>query len=223
MSYLYDNWLNIQYSYSSSSWFILNQAYSERHRAYHTWDHIETMLRRLDELQHLATAPNIIRSAIFWHDSVYNTGSVIETKSEKHYNLIPDSVNVIQSAELFMNHEKAKLSYYKNAVLSMILGTVDHIHASPTFEYYPGFSNDYKLFLDLDLSGFADSYDKFMENGNNIRKEFSFVSDEDFIVARKQIYMKFLHAFPLYKLPETNELWGKKAYDNLLKGYKDIK
>lgn len=217
MSYLYDNWLSIQDSYKPS-WFVLNKAYTEIHRAYHTWDHIETMLHRLDDLIHLATAPNLIKGAIFWHDSVYNTLTKINGINE----LVSDSVNVIQSAEIFMEHERFKISYHRNAVLSMILGTANHTQAKPTIDYYPGFSQDFNLFLDLDLSSLADPYDKFVENGDNIRREFSWVTDGDFNKARKEIYMKFMNAFPLYKLAETNELWGKKAYTNLVKGYKEL-
>ena len=191
---------------------ILDDAYNENHRFYHNWHHISDMLEKLDQLSYLVSNIEQITMAIFWHDVVYYTKDI-------DGNVIPDVVNVHASTNKFMeNFNIDKYSNYAPAI-SMVLGTAKHTIAIPSFHYYEGFEQDFKLFLDLDLSGFGSSYDTFIKNGNNIRKEFAFVPDEDFEFGRRAALLNFWNADPLFKLPETQELWEKKAKDNLTKWF----
>lgn len=208
MSYILDNWNHISAYHQHDAWLHLNNAYNESHRHYHNWNHIEFMLHKMDDLIKLVSQPNVVRNAIFWHDKIYNTKQ-------------PDTINVIQSAESFLYHTSSNYSSFKYATLSMILGSADHINAVPTIDYYPGFKQDFNLFLDLDLSSLGDTYEKFSENSLNIRKEFSWVSDKDFKIENLKIMNKFMNASPLYKLKETRDIWGDNAYNNLIRKYKE--
>src|SRR5436190_1915647 len=50
----------------------LSLRYAERHRAYHTLSHIEECLRLFDELKALASQPDVMEWAIWFHDVVYD-------------------------------------------------------------------------------------------------------------------------------------------------------
>jgi predicted metal-dependent HD superfamily phosphohydrolase len=189
-------------------WRRLNEAYNESHRVYHTWSHIDYMLRRLDKLATIRK--ELIVNAIFWHDVIYQT----KTTDGK---IVDDASNVVNSAALFMEYQDFKSTTDSNAVLMMILGTSNHLGIRPVIEYYEGFFDDYDLFIDLDLSELGRGWAAFNKNNEKIRKEFEWVPLREFQIGRRNIFKKFYNAPHLFRTDDARKYLELQAKDNLSK------
>lgn len=53
----------------------LKQAYSQPHRAYHTWEHVEALRVDFGRLQARLHDADAVELALYWHDSVYQPTS----------------------------------------------------------------------------------------------------------------------------------------------------
>jgi predicted metal-dependent HD superfamily phosphohydrolase len=216
LKYIENKWDELSVSNKSESWDILNRNYSESHRAYHTWEHIENMLRKLDVLKNQTVQFDLIATAIFWHDSIYKT-QLPDGNCQK------DSINVFESCQLFLQNNKFETNWEVSVVENMIIGTADHLNAKPKLDYYDGFLTDFNLFIDLDLCGLGAEWEQFSTNTTNIRKEFSFVSDVEFNKNRKEFLNKFFQKTPLFRSPISQLLWENQAKKNLLKEINTIR
>ena len=56
---------------SEECYHALHAAYSEKHRFYHTVDHIDAMLTHFDGVKEIAEKPEELELAIWFHDAVY--------------------------------------------------------------------------------------------------------------------------------------------------------
>lgn len=185
----------------------LDAAYREPQRGYHNWDHISDLLGKLDELSHLATRPDLIAAAIFWHDSVYETLSPEGLPRA-------DAENVRASVALFERH--ARFDAMESAAVSeMILATISHLVARPQQEHYPGFARDFDLFLDLDLSSLGAPWPTFEENLRSIRFEYAWAPEALFCLGRLKMLKDFADCEDLYRRAETRALWLAPARANL--------
>jgi predicted metal-dependent HD superfamily phosphohydrolase len=66
-------WMPLEGRHKAGAWGVLDAGYTERHRAYHTWEHIAGLLEKLSGFSYLSTRPEIIAVSAFWHDVVYRT------------------------------------------------------------------------------------------------------------------------------------------------------
>lgn len=201
-------WSLLASRHDADAFAILDAAYREPQRAYHAWGHIEDLLEKLDQLSPLAARPDLIATAIFWHDSVYLT---LDADGRPR----SDPENVHDSAGLFERHAKFE-EVERQAVLDLIMSTASHMMARAETEHYPGFSRDLDLFLDLDLSPLAAPWPVFLKNFDDIRFEFRWVAEDEFNRGRTKMLGSFLAGGEaLYRLPETRALWLESARANL--------
>jgi len=202
------HWMPLEASHKSGAWNALDAGYTERHRAYHSWDHVAGLLEKLDVFSDLSTRSDLIALAAFWHDAVYRTQN--QDGSPR-----PDFENVRDSAEMFRQYTLLKPSD-ADAVYDMIMATANHMQAKVEKQYYPGFAGDLDLFLDLDLSSLASSWDEFIEHLDEIRTEFSWAPEEVFYSLHLRVLEKFAKDdVRLYRRAETRELWREPARANL--------
>lgn len=108
----------------------LISAYSEKHRAYHTLEHIEACFRHLDNVAEQAQNSHEIELALWFHDAVYKPFS--KTNEE-------DSAEM---AVAFLTQNNAAQDVIAR-VFNLIMITKEH-HTPKT--------SDCKLMLDIDLS-----------------------------------------------------------------------
>lgn len=209
-------WALIEARHESGAFALLNSAYSEPHRAYHDWGHIADLLGKLDELRALATRVDLVATAIFWHDAVYVT-------QEADGAFRPDAVNVQASAALFAQYSKFAQPD-TDAILEMIVATINHLSAAPAAERYAGYTDDFDLFLDLDLSSLAAPWPVFQENLARIRHEYSWTPEAIFRAGRLQMVERFLaHGPALFRRAPTRERWLAAAQDNLRRGADELR
>lgn len=152
---------------------IINSKYNESHRFYHNLDHIELML---DEYERYSYSENLMKDydkictlfSIWFHDIIYNPS---KTNNEK------ESVNEFKK---FLKYVGLNTLFLKD-VSHCIMATQ---HINPPSAFLPS------LVCDLDLYKLADS--KLNKRiSNNVRKEFSHLSDKEWLEGRK-LFLEFM-------------------------------
>lgn len=201
-------WARLAARHDPSAFAALARGYGDPARGYHDWSHIEDLLGKLDTLSALATRPDLIAAAIFWHDAVFVT-DIGGGRAR------PDADNVRDSAELFLSHSRFNATESR-AVSEMILSTAGHLAATAADDApYAGFAGDLAFFLDLDLSSLGAPWDAFWRNFLRIRAEYPFIPEEEFLRARQASLRSFATAdAKLFRLDESRALWLAPALEN---------
>lgn len=119
-----------------SAWKVLEERYSEDHRAYHTLSHISTLLSQTEEWKGEIHNYSVMRFAVFYHDVVYDALS---------------SSNEEDSAALFSSTELGLNKAMKDLVVKFILATKSHSCSDDESES-AATTRDLQLFLDLDMA-----------------------------------------------------------------------
>jgi predicted metal-dependent HD superfamily phosphohydrolase len=209
-------WSPLEAKHKTGAWEALDAGYTERHRAYHSWQHVAGLFEKLGEFSDLSTRADIIAMSAFWHDVVYRTQNHDGTPR-------PDYENVRDSAELFRKYTLLNQPDAA-AVYGLIMATADHLQARAEAQHYAGFAGDLDLFLDLDLSSLASPWEKFVEHFNAIRSEFSWVPELGFYSKQIQILENFAKDdVQLYRRAETREKWRDTARANLMRCVTELK
>lgn len=209
------HWCRLSDRHDASAFDVLDQSYRDSSRGYHDWSHIADMLTKLDRLTHLATRPDLIAAAIFWHDSVFVTRTA--GGDEK-----PDAENVRDSMIFFERHSRFP-KIEAAAISDMIMATAHHLSAHAAQEYYTGFAQDLDLFLDLDLSALGAPWPEFQDNYTRIRSEYPWIDEADFDRQRQVMLGKFAASCEsLFRLDEPRRLWAATASENCQRMHDEI-
>ena len=209
-------WIPLEAKHKTGAWEALDAGYTERHRAYHSWQHVAGLFEKLGEFSDLSTRADIIAMSAFWHDVVYRTQNHEGTPR-------PDYENVRDSAELFRKYTLLNQPDAA-AVYDLIMATANHLQARADTQHYAGFAGDLDLFLDLDLSSLASPWEQFVEHLNAIRYEFSWVPELGFYSKQIQILENFAKDdVQLYRRAETREKWRDTARANLMRCITELK
>ena len=176
----------------------LKRRYSEPHRAYHTWAHIEALLGHCRTCAHLVHRPVPVLWAILWHDAIYDPNR--NDNEERSAQLLRSSARDILSAG------DSDLSE------AMVRATAKHelpLHLNGRD------LADCGLFLDLDLSILAAPEASFDRYEKEIRQEYQHVPLPLFRATRAAILRRFLERQSLYFTPELVAKWEAPARANL--------
>jgi len=154
----------------------LVDAHAEKHRAYHTLDHIAACLLHLDEVQHSLQNPEEVEMALWFHDAVYEPFS---------------ATNEQDSAAWALGWLEER-----GASEPMIGRIVRHILDTRTHESPESSDGQYMLDIDLSILGTRpEVYDRFERN---IRREYRRVPGFIFRKKRKAILEGFLARSRIY-------------------------
>ncbi len=201
-------WFSVETTHAAGAYGVLDAAYTQSHRAYHTWEHIDALLAGLDRFFRLATRPDLIAAAIFWHDVVH-----VARGADGRLRL--DAENVRDSGDMFRRHTLLD-GFEAQAVHDLVMATADHVRAQPKHEHYRGFSRDFDLFLDLDLSPLATPWEEFAANTRKIRAESIGVEEAEFRVNQAKMLEGLARAeAPIFRRVETRAQWEAAAQANL--------
>lgn len=178
--------------------------YSSSTRAYHTLEHIDDCLARLDDFVQDPTNKafvdtyidfNALMVAIWFHDAVYIPTSKVNERESA------DMVLVCLSGDLVDFHVAERAE-------ALIMTTVHDPKFVPT-------NITTELMLDIDLASLGYSKEKFDENSENIRKEYLFVEENAYRDARVKILKGFLARPRIYHTDWFFNRYEKQARENL--------
>lgn len=171
----------------------LISSYSEKHRAYHTLDHIGACFRHMDAVKDMATYPDEIELALWFHDVIYKPFSA--TNEE-------DSAELAKAFLL----ENGAAPGVINRVYDLIILTKDHTAQQ---------TQDGKLMLDIDLSILGAAPHIYAQFEKDVRTEYKRVPSFIFKKKRKEILQSFLKRSKLYYTTYFFERLEAQAKRNL--------
>ncbi len=179
----------------------LEKLYSKEDRHYHNMSHVIACLDEFSEVRILADNPNQVELALWYHDAIYNTKS--ET-NEKDSALLAHSDCV------------------QNRISENFAKKVQNLILMTTHTKVPK-SIDEKIIADVDLSSLGLPYSAFNENGKNIRKEYSWVPEKEFAIARSKFLQQILNRDKIYYTKFFQDKYEQKARLNLNKAISELK
>jgi predicted metal-dependent HD superfamily phosphohydrolase len=174
------------------SFALVQQAYTEPHRYYHTHEHINACLAHLEHHADLAQNLDAVEYAIWMHDVVYDTQA---------------SDNEAKSAELAVRLLKgsgAKLD--ADLIHAMIMATQHHNFLE---------ANDIALVCDLDLSVLALPPIDYAGYVEAVRAEYAWVPEPLFNQSRERFLQEMLDQRDIYQHSALAGLWDHRARENL--------
>lgn len=167
--------------------------YSEPHRAYHTLEHIGHCLDEFEQVRQLATNPDAVELALWYHDAIYDTNA---KDSEKRSSAL--AVEMVRNASLSDN--------LGQSVANLIIATKHS--ATPT-------DSDVQLIVDIDLSILGQPENRFDEYERQIRKEYKLVADDKFAAGRSAILRSFLDRPSIYSTQFFRNKYEMQARRNI--------
>ncbi len=172
---------------------VLKEKYSESHRYYHTSEHIKFCLTLFESYRQLATHPEEVELAIWFHDAVYNIFS---------------STNERDSAKLAAD-------FLRSAGLGSELITRVSELIMATSHGTPLANSDQALIVDIDLSVLGCSPQSYKEFEVAVRKEYKKIPFFLFKKGRKKILNGFLQRERIYSFPECHQRYEAQARENI--------
>ncbi len=164
---------------------LLVNAYTQPDRYYHNLEHIDRVLATIDRFSDTIEQPLTVALAVWFHDFVYDTQALDnELQSAKIAREI--LTNISGSPGLI------------DRVSQLILATQCHQIVSE--------DRDLSIFLDADLEILGADPNIYQAYHQNIRREYSWVSDVDYRAGRMRVLDSFLQRDRIY---HTNFLFNE--------------
>lgn len=171
----------------------LRVAYTEPHRFYHTLQHINACLTHLDKTERLATEPDHIALALWFHDAIYQP---LSSNNEQQ------SADWAQRFLVSLNASPALI----DNVYRLIMATAHNSEPQ---------QDDERLIVDIDLTILGAPPTIFEEFEQNIRKEYKRVPTFIYKSKRKKILQQFLARPRLYYFDYFFDMFETQARENL--------
>ncbi len=169
-------------------------AYSERHRYYHTLEHLLEMFRILNRLADHADDLASLKLAIWFHDAIYD----------------PQQQDNETASAVFAHHQLEALGLPKDIierVATLILATR---HQQP--EYVDG---DMAILLDVDLAILGASSERYARYAEAIRREYAWLPMPTYRDGRVRILDGFLARDRIYRTELLYQAGEQAARVNL--------
>lgn len=178
----------------AKSWFDrLERCYSEPHRRYHTFQHLEECLEELDEIEGEEERLALIEVALWFHDAVCQPGAA--TNAALSASLAREFLLECQASESVMEF-----------VRDMIMATKDHRAMDDP---------DAAIMIALDLNIFARSPQRFAAYEKQVREECAAVPEEIYRSQRLAWLQGFLDRPVIYESETMRDIYEEQARFNL--------
>ncbi len=187
----------------------LYERYDEPHRSYHKPAHIKMCLNELDIVHDLASDPDSIEFALWYHDAIYDSAKKPESAQHQP---VDDEGASAELAETDVN--KLGLSpEFAQKVGSLILLTK---HKSVPKD------KDQQFLVDIDLAILGRSSRLFDLYEQSVRTEYQWIPQEQFSKARKAILQSFLDRNAIYSTEFFHSRYEEQARKNLQRSIKKL-
>lgn len=185
-------WNRLGATGNGAKWYdVLTRAYSEQHRHYHNQQHIADCLAEFDPVRHLATKPDAVEFALWFHDVVYDSHA---------------ADNEEQSAAMAYRCLEAAGRYsLQETVSALIMATKLH-HITDV---------NAAVMVDVDLTILGADEARFANYEADIRKEYAWVPEAVFNSKRAEILQRFLERQRLYATDVFANKYELQARRNL--------
>lgn len=170
------------------------KAYSSAERHYHNLTHILQVLQIIDEMRLQAENPTALEFAAWFHDIIYDPKAKNNEEKSAEY-----ATNILK----FIKIPSSTI----DKVAQIILATKNHQAADNDI--------DINIFLDADLSILGVSSSNYHVYSQAIKKEYSWLSESDYILGRIQVLQKFLQRERIYFTAQIFEVREMKARQNI--------
>lgn len=171
----------------------LYDAYSEKHRHYHTVQHIDHCLGLIDEYRELAPNPDEVELALWFHDAIYKPTSNDNEALSAAW------------AEKFLVANKVHRASI-DRVIGLIMATV---HETPAEE------RNAQLLVDIDLSILGAGVETYNDFEANVRREYRWVPGPIYRRERRKILQSFVDREYIYAIEALRDRFESQARVNL--------
>lgn len=178
----------------------LVDAYNEPQRHYHTLAHIDHCLAIFDQCKSLATNPDALEIAVWFHDVIFEPG--------KHD-------NEALSAELYQDlstgvHDNE----FRSLVGRLIMAT---LHDGSSLD-----DSDAGYMVDIDLSSFGLPWQDFLRDSQHLREENAQLSDTEYYRRTGDFQACLLEKPRFYVTDFFCQRYEQQARDNLAKYFEQL-
>lgn len=167
----------------------------ERHRRYHTADHVVWVVRHVLELARTERVDDVgaVVAAAFYHDAIYEpTHPANERASARLATRDLDSLD--------WPPERCE------RVAAMIEGTAAHLDPPDL---------DHAVLFDADLAVLGAEPAAYSEYQHQIRSEFRHLDDGEWMHGRREVLTRFLDRTSIYSTATGRERWERRARANI--------
>ena len=181
---------------NDETYHALVKAHAEKHRYYHTSEHINACLRHLDQVKDLAKRPHHIELALWFHDAIYQPYRK------------DNELKSAQWSQVFLlgNNVDVKIV---DEIVHLIMVT---LHTDGAVK---PMTADQSLMVDIDLSILGSRSEVYEVYERNVRREYRLVPYFLYRKKRKEVLQSFLDAPRIYQTDHFYHLLEKSARKNL--------
>ena len=178
----------------------LVDAYNEPQRHYHTLDHIDHCLSKFDQCKSLASNPDALEIAVWFHDVIFEPGKVDnEARSAELYRELSAGVHDTE---------------FRDLVGRLIMAT---LHDGGSLD-----DSDAGYMVDIDLSSFGLPWEDFFLDSQRLRKECTHLSDAEYY-RRQGEFQSSLAARPRFYCTDFfYQRYEQQARDNLSRYFAQV-
>ena len=178
----------------------LVNGYNEPQRHYHTLAHIDHCLSMFEQCKSLATNPDALEIAVWFHDVIFEPGK-------------PD--NEALSAKLYEELSAGVHADEFRALVGRLIMATLHNQRSPD-------DNDTGYMVDIDLSSFGLPWEEFLRDSRRLREESAELSDADYY-QKQGAFRSCLLARPrFYQTDFFRQRYEQQSRDNLAKYFDQL-
>jgi predicted metal-dependent HD superfamily phosphohydrolase len=173
----------------------LVSGYNEPQRHYHTLAHIDHCLSMFDQCKLLATNPDALEIAVWFHDVIFEPGK---------------RDNEALSAELYEELSAGvHAGEFRELVGRLIMAT---LHNERSLD-----DSDAGYMVDIDLSSFGLPWEDFLRDSRHLREESAQLSDADYHRKQGEFRSCLLARSRFYQTDFFCQRYERQARDNLAK------
>lgn len=171
----------------------LAEMYGEKHRHYHTLDHIASCIELLDGVNRLVNDSYSLELALWFHDAVYNPGKLDNEKKSALY-----AMKVLKQADI---------EDEKRIRIAELVEMTRHSSEPVT--------DDCKFITDIDLAILGAEPDLYMGYTEKIRREYSCIPSLIYRRGRKKLLGLFLERERIFHTEFFFERYERNARVNI--------